>query len=255
MRRLCSFLLSVVIITTASGCQQPSESPDVSPTATATPEPTETPTPTPTPQAQKLPDGFVYLVDIDDSIRVSLRYATKKNFTGSVVEGYYSDTAAIMTREAAEALSSVEKALNKQGLGLIVYDAYRPKRAVDYFYQWAQNDDTAQKKDYYPNLDKKQLHPLGFLSKTSSHMRGSAIDLSIYDFKTQAELDMGSSFDYFDWISNTTSGGITKKQLKNRMLLKNVMEDNGFRGINAEWWHFSLKNEPFPDTNFDFDVK
>ena len=141
------------------------------------------------------------------------------------------------------------------GYGIVIYDAYRPQRAVDHFASWA-NDygDTRMKEEFYPDVDKSLLYDYGYIAYQSGHSRGSTIDMSLYDLKTGKELDMGGGFDYFSEVSHAYYGGITSEQYQNRMTLRSVMEQNGFEGVDTEWWHFSLGNEPYPYTYFDFPV-
>ena len=201
-----------------------------------------------------LEDGFVYLKDIDDSIIVDLKYYSSENFTGQLVEGYHSN-AAILTNEAASALSNAQDDFNKLGYSLILYDAYRPQRAVDFFVQWSKNlNDTINKRIYYPNIKKLELFKLGYIAYKSSHSRGSTVDVSLVEISTNNELDMGTIFDYFGIESHTFFNDITEKQKSNRLILYEIMSNNGFKNYSKEWWHFTLKNEPY-QKYFDFLVK
>ena len=201
-----------------------------------------------------LEDGFVYLKDIDDSIVVDLKYYSSKNFTGRFVEGYHSNNA-ILTREAAIALSKVQDDLNKLGYSLILYDAYRPQSAVDFFVEWSADiNDTIYKNTYYPNIKKSELFKLGYIAYKSGHSRGSTVDVSIVEISTNKELDMGTIFDYFGVESHTFFNNLSKKQKLNRLILYEAMYNNGFINYSKEWWHFTLKNEPF-QKYFDFPVK
>ena len=201
-----------------------------------------------------LEEGFVYLKDIDSSIIVDLNYYSSENFTGQVVEGYHSNTA-ILTKESALALSNAQHDFNKLGYSLILYDAYRPQRAVDFFVQWSKNiNDTINKRIYYPNIKKSELFKLGYIAYKSSHSRGSTVDVSLVEISTNNELDMGTVFDYFGVESHTLSNDITEKQKSNRLILYEIMSNNGFKNYSKEWWHFTLKNEPY-QKYFDFLIK
>jgi len=198
-----------------------------------------------------LKDGFVYLKDIDDSIIIDLNYYTSENFTGQLVEGYHSNNA-ILTKESALALSNAQDDFNKLGYSLILYDAYRPQRAVDFFVQWSKNlNDTINKKIYYPNIKKSELFKLGYIAYKSGHSRGSTVDVSLVEISTHKELDMGTIFDYFGVESHTFFDGITEKQKSNRLILYEIMSNNGFKNYSKEWWHFTLENEPYKEY-FDF---
>ena len=201
-----------------------------------------------------LEDGSVYLKDIDDSVIVDLKYYSTENFTGQLVEGYHSNTA-ILTNESASALSNAQDDFNKLGYSLILYDAYRPQRAVDFFVQWSKNlDDTINKRIYYPNIKKSELFKLGYIAYKSGHSRGSTVDVSLVELSTNKELDMGTIFDYFGIESHTFSDDITEKQKSNRLILYEIMSQNGFKNYPKEWWHFTLEKEPFKKY-FDFLVK
>ena len=195
--------------------------------------------------------GFVYLNDIDDSIVVNLKYYSSENFTGQFVEGYHSNNA-ILTKESALALSNAQDDFNKLGYSLILYDAYRPQRAVDFFVQWSKNlNDTINKRIYYPNIKKSELFELGYIAYKSGHSRGSTVDVSLVEISTNKLLDMGTIFDYFGIESHTFFDDISEKQKSNRLILYEIMSNNGFKNYSKEWWHFTLKNEPY-QKYFDF---
>ena len=201
-----------------------------------------------------LEDGFVYLNDTDDSIIVDLKYYSKENFTGQFVEGYLSNTA-ILTKESALALSNAQDDFNKLGYSLILYDAYRPQRSVDFFVQWSKNPyDTINKRIYYPDIKKSELFELGYIASKSGHSRGSTVDVSLIEISTNKVLDMGTIFDYFGIESHTFFNDISEKQKSNRLILYEIMSNNGFKNYSKEWWHFTLKNEPY-QKYFDFLVK
>ena len=198
-----------------------------------------------------LEDGFVYLNDIDDSIIIDLKYYSNENFTGQYVEGYLSNNA-ILTKESALALSDAQDDFNKLGYSLILYDAYRPQRAVDFFVQWSNNSyDTINKRIYYPNIKKSELFEFGYIAYKSGHSRGSTVDVSLIEISTNKLLDMGTIFDYFGIESHTFFDDISEKQKSNRLILYEIMSNNGFKNYSKEWWHFTLKNEPY-QKYFDF---
>ena len=201
-----------------------------------------------------LEDGFVYLNDTDDSIIVDLKYYSTENFTGQFVEGYLSNNA-ILTKESALALSNAQDDFNKLGYSLILYDAYRPQRSVDFFVQWSKNPyDTINKRIYYPDIKKSELFELGYIASKSGHSRGSTVDVSLIEISTNKVLDMGTIFDYFGIESHTFFNDISEKQKSNRLILYEIMSNNGFKNYSKEWWHFTLKNEPY-QKYFDFLVK
>ena len=192
-----------------------------------------------------LEDGFVYLKDIDDSIIVDLKYYSSENFTGRFVDGYLANKA-ILTNQAGLALSNAQKDFNKLGYSLILYDAYRPQSAVDFFVRWSTNlNDTIFKNLYYPDIKKSNLFELGYIAYKSGHSRGSTIDVSLVDMTTNKEIDMGTIFDYFGIESHTFYDNLTENQKANRLLLYEIMSNNGFQNYSKEWWHYTLKNEPF----------
>ena len=202
--------------------------------------------------AGELPKGFVYIDEIIPDISTELRYAGKNNFVGKPIDGYEADRC-IISAEAAYALKKVQAELNLFGLGLKIFDAYRPQRAVDHFIRWAADTmDTKMKEAYYPSVKKSKLFEKGYISRKSGHSRGSTADLTIIDLQSAEELDMGSPFDFFDERSHTLYSRLSAQQRANRMLLKAVMTGNGFTSIRSEWWHFTLNNEPFKETYFDF---
>lgn len=204
--------------------------------------------------SQNLPKGFSYVKDIAPTIQRELRYCNHNNFVGIPVDGYEDDVL-ITSTATAKALKKVQDTLQKMELSLKIFDAYRPQSAVNHFVRWARvPKDTLTKRHYYPKLNKRNLFRLGFIASKSGHSRGSSVDLTIVD-KNGKELDMGSPFDFFGDISSTYSTKITKKQLQNRLLLRKLMLANGFKPYSKEWWHFTLRNEPFPNTYFDFPIK
>ena len=204
---------------------------------------------------QNLPDGFVYLSDVDASIQTEMRYIINNNFIGKPIDGYKKATI-ITSKPTAIALKKVQEQLLQFNLSLKIFDTYRPQQAVDHFVRWAKVlNDTLMKRQYYPEVPKNQLFKLGYISAKSGHTRGSTVDLTIMDLTTGEELDMGSPYDFFGDISHALNIKISKKQRANRLLLRSLMITNGFTPIKSEWWHFTLKDEPFPKTYFNFPIK
>lgn len=197
---------------------------------------------------------FVVLADIDPNVILEIRYYSTYNFVGDRIDGYEQPTA-LLTKEAAEALKEVSDDLEKKGYRLKIYDAYRPQKAVNHFERWANDTGDTRMKDYfYPELDKSVLFDQGYIANYSGHSRGSTVDLTLFDMKTEKEVDMGGTFDYFGEMSHPDYKNITDEQYKNRMILREAMMDHGFKPIDTEWWHFTLENEPYPDTYFTFPV-
>ena len=200
------------------------------------------------------PSGFVLLADYVPQIVQEIRYYSTYNFIGERIDGY-EEPCALLTIEAARALKAVSSELVVQGYRLKVFDAYRPACAVRQFVLWGIEDqDVRMKPGFYPELEKQALFSEGYIARQSSHSRGSAIDLTLLDMRTGKELDMGSPFDLFSRVSHPDYRGITDEQYENRMMLQRAMLRNGFLPLDCEWWHFCLKNEPYPDTYFAFPV-
>lgn len=198
--------------------------------------------------------GFVLLSDIVPSIVQEIRYFSTFNFVGDRVDGY-EQPCAILTKEAARALKAISNRANVMGYRLKVFDAYRPAAAVRHFVLWGVDDlDQRMKPFFYPDLEKQELFRRGYIASQSSHSRGSTIDLTLLDMKTGKEVDMGSPFDYFSELSHPDCKDVTKEQYENRMFLQDLMVRGGFVPIDCEWWHFTLKDEPYPDTYFEFPV-
>ena len=197
---------------------------------------------------------FVVLADFVPGIIQEIRYHSTYNFVGDRIDGY-EEPCALLTRDAARALKGVAAEMAARGLRLKVFDAYRPARAVKHFVLWGIEDlDLRMKPFFYPDLEKTDLFNLGYIAKQSAHSRGSTVDLTLLDMATGKELDMGSPFDFFGEISHPSYRGITDEQFDNRMVLRNAMVRNGFAPIECEWWHFTLEDEPYPETYFDFPV-
>ena len=206
-------------------------------------------------QESSLPPNFVYVEDLIPDIVLEMRYTGENNFLGVAVEGYKSPVA-ILSRPAALALVKVQQELKENGYCLKIFDAYRPQRAVDHFISWARNPaDTLKKADFYPEEDKKDLFSLGYISTRSGHSRGSTVDLTMVDYATGKEVDMGGSYDHFGEVSHHAFSQLTPEQKNNRNLLKRVMMKYGFQPYSQEWWHYTFQPEPFPNTYFDFLVE
>ena len=188
-------------------------------------------------------------------LRVEMRYAGAHNFVGRRVDGYEAPVC-LLTHEAAEALAGVQAELAASGLGLKVFDCYRPQRAVADFARWAADlSDQSTKAEFYPNVDKTRLFELGYIAERSGHSRGSTLDLTLVNLATGAEVDMGSPFDLFDTRSWPSDETVSAAARANRAMLADVMRRHGFRPLREEWWHFTLEGEPHPDTYFDFVVR
>lgn len=209
-------------------------------------------------RAEGLAEGFVYVEDVIPNIRLDVRYFGEDNFMGRRVAGYEAPRC-ILTREAAESLKKVQEDLNRFGLGLMIFDAYRPQRAVDDFVRWGKDlDDMKMRKQFYPNVQKEDLFKDGYVAERSSHSRGSTVDLTIVytdRHSQEKELDMGTRFDFFGPQSWPDSRLVTPVQRAHRMLLQVLMQKHGFEPYPKEWWHFTLRNEPFPNTYFYFPVR
>ncbi len=199
--------------------------------------------------------GFVSVSDEIPDVILEIRYYSIFNFVGERIDGY-EQPAALLTAEAVSALKKASDEARARGYRLKIFDAYRPQKAVDHFMRWAgDSSDTRMKRYFYPEIDKDHLIPGGYIAERSGHSRGSTVDLTLYDMRTQRELDMGSPFDFFGEVSHSDYRGITKQQYANRMLLRDIMVSNGFLPLDEEWWHFTLAGEPWPDTYFTFPVR
>lgn len=222
------------LVVTCLGCTSPS----------ANPQSTET-----------LPADFVLIADVVPDVVQEIRYHSTYNFVGTRVDGYEAPTA-ILTRRAAAALKAVSDEVLAQGYRLKIYDAYRPQRAVAHFVRWAEAvNDTLMKPYFYPEEEKSTLFEKGFIALRSGHSRGSTVDLTLLDMQSGKEVDMGGVFDYFGELSHPDFDGITDEQKANRNRLREAMLRHGFKPLAEEWWHFTLADEPYPDTYFDFPVK
>ena len=205
-----------------------------------------------------MPQQFVNLKEVIPDIKIDLRYYTGKNFIGERIDGYHAEKA-LMTEKAAKALKKVRNDLRHFGLSLKIFDAYRPQRAVDHFVRWAEDvNDTRMKTVFYPGVSKEHLFEKGYIAAKSSHSRGSTVDLTIVPENASPlanGLDMGSGFDLFSKKSWPDSMAVSPQARANRMLLQTLMKKHGFAPYSKEWWHFTYKDEPFPDTYFDFPIE
>lgn len=211
--------------------------------------------------------GFVNLADVVPDVILEIRYFSTYNFVGRRIDGYLQPTA-LLSRRAADSLKAVSNDLAKQGYRLKIFDAYRPQMAVDHFARWGKTlDDTLMRQYFYPRVNKRYLFSLGYISHHSGHSRGSTVDLTLFDMAKGKEVDMGGTFDWFGSESHTSCGGdaatgtyrkndtITYEQFQNRMILRRAMVRHGFRPYENEWWHFTLRGEPYPNTYFKFPVR
>jgi D-alanyl-D-alanine dipeptidase len=226
-----------------------------------------------------LPQEFVYLKDVVPSIQQDMRYPTYHNFVGRPLKGYARSGECILTRPAATALARVQSQLAPLGLSLKVYDCYRPTMAVADIMVWSKNPKTQQTKaEFYPRVDKADLFKLGYVAEKSGHCRGSTVDLTIVSVPTPKQanyrpgqkltacfapygkrfadnsIDMGTGYDCMDLLSHPSNDQVSQVAFKHRMMLRDIMIKNGFMPIPEEWWHFTLKNEPFPNNYFNFPV-
>lgn len=204
------------------------------------------------------PEGFVDVEQVAPGVRKDIRYFTAFNFVGARIDGYLASRC-LLTAQAADALKRVQAELKPFGLGLKVFDCYRPQRAVDHFIRWARDlADTRMKSRFYPDVDKKDLFRDGYIAGRSSHTRGSTVDLTLVAVTadgTARDVDMGTGFDLFSPSSWPDSRKVSGDQRAHRMLLRTLMTKHGFAPYPQEWWHFTLRDEPFPDTYFNFPVE
>ena len=227
-----------------------------------------------TTQAQHADSRLVPLTDVVPDAILEIRYYGTYNFVGKRIDGYEQPTA-LLTKRAADSLRAVSDDVKALGYRLKIYDAYRPQQAVDHFVRWSKNTrDTLTKQYFYPDLPKSVLFRQGYIAGKSGHTRGSTVDLTLVDIQTGEDVDMGGTFDWFgpeshpDFCGNPVTGQytgnnrkspkgrtITAKQFANRMILRNAMLRHGFKPLSSEWWHFTLKDEPYPTTYFNIPVK
>lgn len=223
--------------------------------------------------------AFVSVAEIDPTIVVDARYFGEHNFIGGRINGYEAPKC-LLTKEAATALADVQRELRPMGLGLKTYDCYRPQRAVDQFVSWAKDlGDTTMRAEFYPTVEKANLFRDGYIAEKSGHSRGSTLDLTIVALPAPDQeqyhsgdplractlpadqrfrdnsLDLGTGYDCFDPLAHTADPAPSSTQRALRELLVNLMDEHGFKNLAEEWWHFTLKNEPFPNTYFDFPIQ
>ncbi|MGZ0711989.1 M15 family metallopeptidase (plasmid) [Coraliomargarita sp. W4R53] len=239
--------IAVLVVALVTGCAA------APPAATG-----HTPTPTASVSPAQLPEGFVHVADaVPDAIQ-EIRYASTYNFVGEQINGYEVPSA-ILTTEAAAALGEASDILRTQGYVVKVFDAYRPQRAVDHFARWAANPgDERMKQAFYPNVDTSRLFADGYIAARSGHSRGSTVDLTLVEASTGREVWMGTPFDFFGLASHHGAGdaeGVSAEAAANRLILHDAMIAADFVPLPEEWWHYTLANEPHPDTYFDFPVR
>lgn len=199
--------------------------------------------------------GFVSISEAIPDVILEIRYHSTYNFVGTRIDGY-DEPIALLTKQAADSLREVSNELKKQGYLLKIFDAYRPQCAVDHFVRWSKDvADTIMKPYFYPELAKDRLFPEGFICEHSSHTHGSTVDLTLFDMNTEREVDMGGTFDWFGKSSYPNYTDLTAEQLAMRQLLRKTMLKHGFKPFDTEWWHFTLENEPYPDTFFTFPIR
>jgi D-alanyl-D-alanine dipeptidase len=228
---------------------------------------------------EKMSDNFIDIHEVISDVILDIRYYGEHNFLGQRVDGYLAPKC-ILTQEAAYALANVQKDLQPYALTLKIYDCYRPQKAVNHFVRWATEiNNTKTRKEFYPTVDKRNLFKDGYIAERSSHSRGSTVDLTIVPLPVprqqeyipgqkqfecylpagqrfgDSSIDMGTGFDCFHELSHTANPKIGREQRVNRLLLKTLMEKHGFKNYDMEWWHYTLKNEPYPNTYFDFPVE
>lgn len=206
--------------------------------------------------AQTMPAEFIDAATVVDGLVVDMRYFGADNFVGKRIDGYEAPRC-LQTRPAAAALAAVQRDLARRGLGLKVYDCYRPTRAVAHFVRWARDvADVARKPDYYPGVDKRDLFRLGYIAERSGHSRGSTVDITLVRRADgEGAPDMGTRFDFFSPKSWPADSSVGKTARHNRALLAAAMARAGFQAYDKEWWHFTLRNEPLPASYFDFPVR
>ena len=200
-------------------------------------------------------DGFVFVDELVPGIRWDAKYATWDNFTGKPVDGYLANRI-VGSRALCDALARAQDRAGSLGLGLLLWDGYRPQRAVDNFLRWSeQPEDDRTKRRHYPNIERSEMFERGYVAARSGHSRGSTVDLTLYDLATGELLPMGGDHDLMDPVSHHGARGITRVEARNREQLCSLMEYCGFDRYDAEWWHYTLVREPYPDTYFDFPIR
>jgi D-alanyl-D-alanine dipeptidase len=200
---------------------------------------------------------LVAVADLDPTIVEDIRYAGPDNFVGAPIDGYEA-ARCLLAEPAAQALVAVQADLRAVGMGLQVFDCYRPKRAVEHFLRWAAGGDQRTKEEYYPRVPKGELVARGYIAATSAHSRGATVDVTLVALDSwggATPLDMGTSFDFFDPRSHPDSSEVSAEARENRRLLQEAMARRGFRPLPQEWWHFTFQPEPYPDRAFDVPVR
>lgn len=200
-------------------------------------------------------EGFVHVTDMCENVILEIRYFSSYNFVGKRIDGYTAPQA-ILSEPAAKALCAAAAAAEQKGYTLKIFDAYRPQAAVDHFVRWGKDTaDIRMKPIFYPQVDKARVFDLGYIATRSGHSRGSTVDLTLVDRQSGKEADMGTPFDFFGEASHHGAKGMTPQQQANRAVLLDLMENAGFKRYDEEWWHYTLKNEPHPNTYFNFVVE
>jgi D-alanyl-D-alanine dipeptidase len=235
--------------------------------------------PTPLSAFDAMPAAFVDIETVIPDVLLDIRYFSDHNFLGERVDGYLAPKC-YLTRQAAQALAGVQKKLSPFSMSIKIYDCYRPQQAVDHFVRWAKEiENVKTRKEFYPTVDKRYLFRDGYIAEKSSHSRGSTVDLTIVSLPAplqprytpgeplvecylpagvrfaDSSIDMGTGFDCFHELSHPANKNLSPQQRSNRLLLKALMEERGFKYYDKEWWHFTLVGEPYPDTYFNFPVK
>lgn len=199
-------------------------------------------------------DDFVFVDELVPGVRWDAKYATWDNFTGRPVDGYVVNRI-VGTRALCEALDRARERAAALGFGLLLWDGYRPQRAVDSFLHWSkQPEDGRTKLRHYPNIDRSEMFERGYVAARSGHSRGGAIDLTLYELATGLLVSMGGGHDLMDTVSHHGASGITDTEARSRRHLCSIMESSGFDSYDHEWWHYVLRREPHPDTYFDFPI-
>ncbi|WP_022892415.1 D-Ala-D-Ala dipeptidase VanX [Agromyces subbeticus] len=200
-------------------------------------------------------DDFVFVDELVPGIRWDAKYATWDNFTGKPVDGYTANRI-VGTTALCDALARARETAATQGFGVLIWDGYRPQRAVDDFVRWSrQPEDGRTKPRHYPNIERAEMFELGYVAAQSGHSRGSTVDLTLFDLSTGELVAMGGDHDLMDSVSHHDAVGIRETEARNRRQLRSIMERSGFSSYATEWWHYTLRNEPFPDTYFDFPIR
>jgi D-alanyl-D-alanine dipeptidase len=197
---------------------------------------------------------FCFVDELVPGVRWDAKYATWDNFTGKPVDGYLANRI-VGSRALCAALRRARDHAASLGFGLLLWDGYRPQRAVDSFLRWSREpEDGRMKRSHYPNIERTEMFERGYVARKSGHSRGSAVDLTLYDLANRALVPMGGDHDVMDSRSHHGTKGITPAESRNRQTLSSIMQASGFRPLDCEWWHYALNDEPYPDTYFDFPI-